>query len=75
MVEIVLLNGKCYNCSNLKGYVEIINDVALKYKFNESYLYINFVDNIQNDTNKKILKKLIALKNVFYNYQPFAIFK
>ena len=53
MAEIVLLNGKCYNLYKLKGYDEITNDVALNYKFNESYLYINFVDNIQKTQIKK----------------------
>ena len=33
MVEIVLLNGKHYDCGSVKGYIEAIKYVALNYKF------------------------------------------
>ena len=32
-VEKVLLNGKCFDCGSVKGYVEAIKDVASNYKF------------------------------------------
>ncbi|MDA9300053.1 UTP--glucose-1-phosphate uridylyltransferase GalU [Amylibacter sp.] len=33
MVEIILLNGKRYDCGSVSGYVEAIKDLALNYKF------------------------------------------
>ena len=32
-VETVLLNGKCFDCGSIQGYVEAIKDVASNYKF------------------------------------------
>ena len=43
MVDGVLLNGVRFDCGSIKGYVEAIKHVASDYKFDQSYLYEDFV--------------------------------
>ena len=61
MVETVILDFKRFDYSSTQGFIEAIKHIAFIHKFDLSYSYKKFVDNIKNGTNN-LFVELINFK-------------